>query len=655
MAIVKMNKLSLIGLETDKERILESLMKMGVVEIIDSSEKISSEEWTDLVVADGDSEGVSHFDENITRVKAALEYLSKFDKRKKGMFNFKRSVNVSEYKMVIQNLDKLWSVVNQIIQYDEQLSNLKSEKNKNTNLIISLDPWKSLTVPLELSSTRTTSVLLGVIPEIADTEKLKQDMSEQVPESYIEVVNEDKDQSYLLVVYYSAREEDAMKILKQHGFSKVTFKDLEGTAANNISAASKAIEEIEKNMEEVENKIASFVNFKDDLEILHDHLVTERDRKKILDNMVKTNRVFMLEGWVPANISEKVRKRLNEISECVVDIHPPGPDEEYPVLLKNSTLVQPYEMITEMYSLPSSKGLDPSVFMTPFYFVFFGLMVSDAGYGLLMALITGILLLKYKFEGLLSKLMRLIFFGGISTFIWGVLFGGWFGNILDLITGSKDPVIPALWFNPLNDPMRLLIWSIIFGAIHLSTGMALKAYMLIKDGKPWDALFDIGFWYIFLIGLPMLAAGGIIGTIGKYMAIVGAVLLVLTQGRGQKGIVKKLLSGVLSLYNVTGYLSDLLSYSRLLALGLATGVIATVINTVGTLFGFNILGIIILAVIFIVGHVFNILINALGAYVHSSRLQYVEFFSKFYEGGGKDFQPFKRNTKYININDKEAI
>jgi len=332
-----------------------------------------------------------------------------------------------------------------------------------------------------------------------------------------------------------------------------------------------------------------------------------------------------------------------------MEIRKPEEDEETPVLLDNPRLVQPFEAITEMYSLPNSKEVDPNTLMAPFYFIFFGMMVSDAGYGLLMSIITGILLIKYKFEGLLDKLLRLLFLGGISTFIWGALFGGWFGDIVSAVTSGRYS-IPPLWFNPMNNPMKLLICSLILGAIHLFVAMGIQGYKKIKEGKILDAIFDTGFWYIFLIGLGLLLLGGTAGTIGKYMAITGAVLLVLTQGRSEKNIIKKFTKGVLSLYDAVGFMSDVLSYSRLLALGLATGVIASVINAMGTLIGFNPLGIIVLIIVFIVGHVFNLVINALGAYVHASRLQYVEFFGKFFEGGGKAYKPFKVNTKYININ-----
>ncbi len=654
MAIVKMNKLSLIGLETDKEKLLDSLMNMGVVDISENAEKLSSDEWKGLVIQDGNSEEVALLDDRISNVKWSISYLSKYNVKKKGLFSFRRSINTNEYNIVIQNADKLNSILEDIARYDEILANLKAEKNKYTNLILSLKPWEQLTIPLNETSTLTTTILIGVLPLSAKTDNLREDFKNEATENYFEVINKDDQHHYILVIYHNSCEENVINVLKQYSFSKVAFRELSGSARSNISNAEKNIERIDKEYEEIEKKIADFAEYREDLEILHDHLLIERDRKKILYSLVKTNRTFYLEGWVPTELSEKVKEHINGKTECLLEISEPDKDEEHPILLRNPKLIQPFEAITEMYSLPSSKDVDPNPVMAPFYFFFFGMMVSDAAYGLILSLITGIMLKKYKLEGTMAKMIKLIFLCGISTFFWGALFGGWFGDIVSVLSGGKVSINP-IWFNPLDNPMKLLIWSMLFGGIHLFAGMGIKAYMLIKEGKPWDALFDIGSWYVALIGIALLFLGGTASQIGKYMAIIGAAMLILTQGRSNKNIIKRLLSGVLSLYNITGYLSDVLSYSRLLALGLGTGVIASVINILSTLFGFNVFGIIVLVIVFIVGHTFNIAINALGAYVHSSRLQYVEFFGKFYEGGGKRFEPFKKNTQYINLNDKEAI
>jgi V/A-type H+-transporting ATPase subunit I len=322
-----------------------------------------------------------------------------------------------------------------------------------------------------------------------------------------------------------------------------------------------------------------------------------------------------------------------------LDFEDPAEDDDIPVALSNPRLVQPFEIVTELYSLPDPREIDPNVYMAPFYFVFFGMMVSDAAYGLVLSLLSALALWKLKLAGMGKKLVELLFLCGISTFIWGIIFGSWFGDLIK---------VKPLWLNPLDNPMAVLYLSFAMGLVQIYTGIVLSAYKNIRKGKVADALMDQGLWLVFLTGLIMLAFPGTVG-VAKYVALVGAMGLVLTQGRTQRSIIKKFTSGLLSLYNVTSYLSDVLSYSRLLALGLATGVIATVINTMAKMLGVNIIGYIAMVIIMAGGHLFNIAVNALGAYVHSSRLQYIEFFGKFYEGGGRAFDPLRMKTEYLDI------
>jgi V/A-type H+/Na+-transporting ATPase subunit I len=650
MAIVDMKRISLIGFENHQEQVLETLMRMGVVELENIQQRTSEEEWMDLVTRDGEEETVSRLDSDIEKVGSALKYLGRYNSGKKGFFKSKRELNRADFTNIIRDNRKIWDAVDVISECDEKLSSLRSEENRLESLKASIEPWKELDIPLETTATKTSGVLLGVIPAPPhERKRITEELMEKVTECSIEIISANRDMLYLCIIYHKSCDGNLADLLKQYGFTKATFRELEGTAAHNIRTSDERIAEIHKERAQIEKRIATLKDYKDNIEVLHDYLLMRRDRKRSQSSMIKTGKTFMLEGWVPERVSQEVQKELEKHWDCVVDVRDPNGSEEFPVLLDNPPIVEPFELITELYSLPRPRGIDPNIFMMPFYFMFFGMMISDAGYGLLIAILSGLAVLKFKPTGMAGKLIRLLFFGGISTFIWGVLFGGWFGNIIELVSSGKFKILP-LWFNPLDDPMRLLIWSLVFGGVHLFTGMGIKAWWLIKHGKVLDAIFDIGFWYLLLLGLVMMFAGGGLGETGKYMSILGAVLLVLTQGRGQKTIIKKFMSGLLSLYNITGYLSDVLSYSRLLALGLATGVIASVVNTVGILFGFSPIGIAILIVIFIVGHIFNILINALGAYVHASRLQYIEFFSKFYEGGGKAFKPFKINTKYINLN-----
>jgi len=653
MSIVKMNRLTLIGLESDKEQILDELMKFGVVDIENVQGKLTEEEWSRLLDRDGSEASVAELEADILKVRSAIEYLAKYDKRKKGLFSSKTEVSRDKFESIVHDQEKVREVVDRIGKYDEELSALRAEENSSRNLIASLEPWRKLDVPLDFTGTRSCMAHMGVVPSIANITAIQESFNEKVSLGYMQVVGSDKDQTYLFVVYHKSQETEALDVLKQAGFTRVSFKELQGTAEENIKSSQKNIENIEKQRNEILEKIAALSGEVENLEIFHDYLQIIRDKKAAQNKLVKTEKTFMLEGWLPADLSEKVAAEISEKWNCIAEVREPEKDEEFPILLDNPKVVKPFEMVTELYSLPKSSEVDPNLLMTPFFVCFFGIMLSDAGYGIILAIVSAVVLLKFKPEGLLKKLLGLVFYGGLSTIVWGALFGGWFGDIVTQVTriATGQPiVIKPLWFNPMDDPMRLLIWSMIFGGIHLFVGMGIKAYMLIKEGKVFDAIFDIGSWYLVLIGLPLLLAGGTPAAVGKYMAIIGAVMLVLTQGRSKKNIIMKFLSGLLSLYSITGYLSDVLSYSRLLALGLATGVISSVINTVGVLFGFNVAGVIILVIVFLVGHAFNLAINVLGAYVHSSRLQYVEFFSKFYEGGGTSFQPLKINTKYIKLN-----
>ena len=332
------------------------------------------------------------------------------------------------------------------------------------------------------------------------------------------------------------------------------------------------------------------------------------------------------------------------------------------------------EGIVESYGLPHAGEIDPTTIMSFFYVFFFGMMLSDAAYGAVVAIVCAILVKKYpRMSQSMAKSLKLFFYCGVSTLVWGVLFGGYFGNIVDIVSEKffgHTVTVPALWFVPLNDPMKLLVYSLLFGTIHLFVGLGIKGYLCLKDGKVVDFICDVVLWFVMLIGLILMLLPSDIfasiaqttivfpaalNTAAKVMAAGGAIGIVLMSGRANKNPALRLALGAYDLYNVTGWLSDALSYSRLLALGLATGVIASVINQMGAMLPNNVIGVILFIVIFIVGHVLNLAINLLGAYVHTNRLQFVEFFGKFYEGGGKAFEPFKENTKYIDVKEETTL
>ena len=546
--------------------------------------------------------------------------------------------------------------VDKAVETYKDIADRRTEINRLRGLIAGLKPWETLDIPLEMNETEHALVQLGAAPVKTDTVQMTADVQAAAPSVIVQEVSKDKQQKYYTFICLKEEKEQLLEALRPYNFSAVTLADQKGTATEAMHRYEKEIEKNEKNIAEDEEILKKLVAYREHIEFLYDSLMMRRDRARVVGDMVSTEMVFYFDGWMPAKAQPEVEALLKEY-EFYYNIEEPDPDDEsVPVLLQNNSIVTPFEAVTGMYSLPGRHDIDPTAILAPFYFLFFGLMLSDAAYGLILTTLCAIILKKYKPEGTTHRMIKMFMFCGLSTFMWGALFGGWFGNFFTVAAKTffgKEFVIKPLWFDPLSEPMRLLVVSLILGAVHLFVGMGVQAYMDIKDGRPLDALFDIGLWYLLLIGIVLFAFGGKLGAgavgIGKIMAIVGAVGILLTGGRKKKGIFGKLTGGLGSLYGITSYLSDVLSYSRLLALGLATGVVAQVFNTLGSLAGGGIAGSILLIVVFAFGTVFNIAINALGAFVHSCRLQYVEFFGKFYTGGGRPFAPFERKTKYIKI------
>ena len=657
MAVVEMRKLTVIGLNSSRTPFIHELMHLGVVEIDSNEGAINDEEWMPDIFRTSNSADVSRLEADISRVSTALEAIGKYDTAKKPLFPSRIKQDRGDFAKLMDSIKTETELnVDKAVETYKDIADRRTEINRLRGLIAGLKPWETLDIPLEMNETEHALVQLGAAPVKTDTVQMTADVQAAAPSVIVQEVSKDKQQKYYTFICLKEEKEQLLEALRPYNFSAVTLADQKGTATEAMHRYEKEIEKNEKNIAEDEEILKKLVAYREHIEFLYDSLMMRRDRARVVGDMISTEMVFYFDGWMPAKAQPEVEALLKEY-EFYYNIEEPDPDDEsVPVLLQNNSIVTPFEAVTGMYSLPGRHDIDPTAILAPFYFLFFGLMLSDAAYGLILTTLCAIILKKYKPEGTTHRMIKMFMFCGLSTFMWGALFGGWFGNFFTVAAKTffgKEFVIRPLWFDPLSEPMRLLVVSLILGAIHLFVGMGVQAYMDIKDGRPLDALFDIGLWYLLLIGIVLFAFGGKLGAgavgIGKIMAIVGAVGILLTGGRKKKGIFGKLTGGLGSLYGITSYLSDVLSYSRLLALGLATGVVAQVFNTLGSLAGGGIAGSILLIVVFAFGTVFNIAINALGAFVHSCRLQYVEFFGKFYTGGGRPFAPFERKTKYIKI------
>ena len=655
MAVVEMRKLSVIGLNNSRAPFVSELMHLGVVELNSKADMVDDEEWMPDIFRTSNSVDVSFLESEISRVATALEAIGKYDTAKKPLFPTREVLGRKSFaEHVDQSRLKMERDADTAFYAYKGIADSQSEINRLRAVITGLQPWESLDIPLDMHETGYVDVILGTASAKTDTAKLAAAAQEQAASAIVQEVSRDKQQKYYAMICLKEEKEQALEAMHPFGFTTVNLAD-EGTAQEAIFRYEKQIKDAEAQIAAHEKTLTELAPARKDIEYFYDELVMHRDRAKIVGNMLTTDTVFYFDGWMPKRAQGEVEELLKRY-EFYYEIQEPAEEDDPPVLLSNNGLVTPFEAVTGMYSLPGKGDIDPTAILAPFYFIFFGLMLSDAAYGLILTTLCAIVLKKYKLEGTTYRMMKMFMLCGISTFMWGALFGGWFGNFFTVAADTffgKEFTIKPLWFDPLSEPMRLLIVSLILGAIHLFVGMGVQAYMDIKDGRPLDALFDIGLWYALLIGIVMFAFGGSIAPamtgVGKVLAIVGAVGILLTGGRAKKGIFGKLTGGLGSLYGITSYLSDVLSYSRLLALGLATGVVAQVFNTLGSLAGGGVAGCILLLVVWIFGTIFNLAINALGAFVHSCRLQYVEFFGKFYTGGGRPFTPFERKTKYIKI------
>ncbi|MDW7652070.1 MAG: V-type ATP synthase subunit I [Bacillota bacterium] len=647
MAIAKMEKLYLIAHQCEKDKVLEIVQQCGAIEIrdIQAEDTIDEDDWSELVVRDSAQEELHALEAVLTDVRFAIDFLNRYYPAKKSMLDAlggnRTPMTADEFAAGKDQWAEVAREVSDALRkVDERLMSLRNEETRLLNLKAQLVPWSNVDVPLnEVRSSEFVNIELGTMLA-TEVDACRKQLDADVDETYLSVINSDRKDAYLFVAYPAWKAEEVQAILKKFSFSRYPTPSLQGTPAENLARIEDELSSIDSQRQSEVDAVQVYLEHRQSLNYYSDYLVTERDKKQVVDNFASTRNSFIIKGWILKSDVPVLKKKLADQCETVEIVsRPPYEDEVFPVLLQNNSFAAPYEFVTQLYGTPSPRGIDPTFAMAPFFIMFFGLTMSDAGYGLIMALVAGFALLKLKMAPMARKIFKIMFAGGLSTIFFGTLLSGWFGGLI--------PMEP-LFFNALENPMRMLIYSLAIGVIQIFFGMGIMFYRNVKDGKVLDAIFDQLFWALLIVGLLLLALPELSG-IGRTLSMASAGGLILTQGRAQKNIAMKLLAGLFSLYNITGVLGDILSYSRLLALGLASSVIAMAINMLAGLLNVNPIGYVIMIFMLIGGHIFNLVINILGAYVHSSRLQYLEFFNRFYEGGGRPFKPFQLNTSHVEL------
>ncbi len=650
MAIVKMKKFTLLAFESQKQKLLKDLQRLESVQF---SEVLIQEELEEYLQKDSAHIEISEIEEEQAKIRFAIDFLSQYEEKKGMIQSLKEGKNTVTYYELEKAVEDLqWKKQYNYLKEKESTINKKKQHiSKLSSEIEEIGKWSNLDISMnEVNNFKNCIAYLGVVPKNF-IDNLREDISFQYNNCYIEVVNEDNRDSNILIIFHKELQSEIETLLKRYSFSRVNY-DYEVPPKEVIRNFKTKIKELKSELENIKKEIEEHVKYINDFKLIYEYNENHLLRLESCNNFLRSKNILTIEGWLPEETIDKfeeaISKSLN--SEYYLELED-AKGEDVPILLKNGAVSEAFEPITEMYSMPRYNEIDPTPLFMPFYFIFFGMMLSDAVYGLVMFIGSLVALKFFNLDEDKRKSIKMFFYLSISTIFWGVMYGSYFGDAIK---------ISPIWMKPDSNVILLMIVSVALGLIQIYVGLGIKGYMLVRDGKPLDALLDVGLWYLTLTGgilwllsasgaLSSLSPSGNIPTIAKYATFGGMILILLTHGRSEKGIGAKLGAGLYSLYGITGYVGDLVSYTRLAALGLATGFIGSAFNLMIGMLGNPIAKILAGSLIFVVGHLFNLFINALGAYVHTCRLQYLEYFNKFYEGGGKTFRPLKFSSKYVKV------
>ena len=647
MAILKMKKLRLMAVRSRKDELLRELIRHGCVEFSELEDQIQGSDVESILSRE--SSDVATLKSQLTSLNHAIALLDTYAPKKGKLLSAKPELEDLAF-LDDTGLSGALKFAGAIEGYDARIKRISAEESRQRSIIDSLQPWLGLDLPLNTEGTERCGVLMGTIPvkmELADVQAALAQVDE---ESELFQVNEDKRDRYVLLVAMKETIPAMQECLRGFGFTASALGGMKGTARECLSAANEALKELAAEKEACAHSIVAEAVRRDELKLAADRVSTKIALAEADEKLYGTASTVVMEGWIPEEKEQELIKVFDDFG-CAYETLTPTVEEypEVPVKLKNNKVTNGLNMVTEMYSLPVYGSLDPNPLMAPFFILFYGLMMADMGYGLLMVIAALVAMKKIKPRKGSLSFCQLLLWGGISTFVCGALTGGFFGDALvkiGQILGKPSGwgELPAL-FSPMTDSMMVLIGAMVLGLVHLNTGMVINFVKKTKRGQLADAIWEEGALWVTLVGIILfvLKIGNVSGV--PVVLVIGLLMVFYGGSRSAKGL-GKLLSIFTTLYNTaTGWFGDILSYSRIMALMLAGSVIATVFNTIGAIANSFWLFI----PVFLIGHALNFALNLLGCYVHDLRLQCLEYFGKFYEDGGRPFKPLEVTTKYYNV------
>lgn len=678
MAILNMKRIEILGLQKDRKKIIEFVQRQGCVQLDEMQEE--GQHFTNLPT----QQTVTQLERYESTVDSALEVLNRYTSGKGGLldsFAPREEMSTTEYLEKSKNVDATLGKCKQLNALYKKIQDSKVEIARAETAIDQVRPWETLDIPSSFKGTADTQAFIGTIAEPLDREGVLTKIVEADPEAQgeVEIVSADKNQTCLVAICHKDNAKTFEQALRTAGFVAVSDATKHPPKVR-IERLTKQIEQCNADIAEAEEAIKTYDDSRDDIAFLKDYLTLRTDKYKVLDKVSVDDSVFVISGYIPETKAEGLKNKLESKFDTAVNLSDvDNESDEVPVAVHNNKLGMTMESITNMYAFPSHKDIDPSFIMTTFYYLLFGLMLGDAGYGLVMTFLCLFVKFKYKPEPRKRATVNYGLGCGLSTTFWGAMQNSWFGDLPKWIANGLKSNEPTdfisthhlYWFDPLQNTTRFLLLCFFIGILHLILANCINLYKMSKQGMAFEGFFEVVPILLILVGIipvinsyigggalaeipstqpidnminaaaPVLYILLIIGAIG---VVVGPAIVRIKQKSSVGKVLGGLGGGLYGLYNAaSGYLGDILSYARLLALGLCTGVIASVINQLGATPGGG--NWFLFIIIFIIGHTINLGINLIGAYVHTNRLQYVEFFSKFYEGGGKPFTPLSAQSQ----------
>ncbi|NMB18946.1 MAG: V-type ATP synthase subunit I [Erysipelothrix sp.] len=648
MAIAKMNKLTLISFHEQKDQLLESIQELQNLEVVD----MHASDLGELKVSTRDvaylQSTIKSCETKIDQIESALTFLQLYLPKTPILEKLRANKQVYTIESLSSEMKKFSykDLVDELFNLQFELDQIDERRNQLQEKETFLLKWKKLSFSQsEFKSTKYITGSVGTVPQHIQNQYINQ--LKQADNLYVEEIYQNKDEHGVFIAYDKDKDDAMQQVLSDCHYENLTSNFVD-TPSKSLKLIEQELIQLDLKQSELVRKLEAMSTEEWQLMLASEYFEAKLERVKSKLLLVDEKHLFILEGWLEEAEVDAIKHKLkatvkhNDYALLVEEVTEKDYDR-VPTVLKNNSFIGPFENITEMYNLPKYSEIDPTPHFAPFYFVFFGMMVADLGYGLLLWLATIVALKLFNFEPSMKKNLKFFHILSYPTIVWGLIYGSFFGFEL-----------PFVLLSTTDDVITILILSVVFGLIHIFVALGLNTYLKLRDGDRFSSITDGLGWIGILLGLIVLLLGSMVlkqqflTQLGAGIAILGVIGILGASMLGSKNKGLGLGLGIYNLYGITSYIGDIVSYSRLMALGVSGASIALAFNMIISFIppvGRFTIGI----VLFIALHAVNLGLTMLSAYVHGARLIFVEFFGKFYEGGGKAFKPLKASEKYIRL------